>query len=494
MRGIIFCLLVLMSAASSVSRAVRLDRTLFRKPPYLLLTGEAMTMELHWQVFSTCDCTLQWGPDTLYALETIETYEYGDDHQHRYAFHDLIPECHYYYRVSIDDWVHTGSFRAPPTDDAPDLKFLAYGDTRAFPENHDWVAAAMNAVYANDPAYQTLTLSIGDIVESGGREELWDSEFFSSAHPNILARNAQLPFQSCIGNHETFIGGGQGYNVDVPTFKKYFPYPFVEQTYWSFDYGCAHFVILDQYPPGWTPDPGMSTLMDTQVAWIAADLASSTKPWKFVVLHEPGYSAGHYSNSIDVQVRLQPLCEMYGVAIVFAGHNHYYARAVVNGVTHLTIAGGGAELYYPNPNYPYIVTTTRDYHFVKLDIQGSHLTCEALTPGGEIIDQFTLSEPASTRNASFQPPSVRLVALPNPMRAATTLCYSLAHPAEITIDIYDLMGRLVAPLYSGSAAAGPEFVIWRGCDAEGRPVPRGTYLCRLTSAPGTATTRLQIVR
>ncbi|MBK9777870.1 MAG: hypothetical protein IPP62_16195 [bacterium] len=77
---------------------------------------------------------------------------------------------------------------------------------------------------------------------------------------------------------------------------------------------------------------------------------SSNKPWRFVVLHEPGWSAGGgHPNNAAVQAYLQPLFVQYGVSIVFTGHNHYYARAVVDGVNHITTGGGGGPLHTPVP-------------------------------------------------------------------------------------------------------------------------------------------------
>ena len=101
-----------------------------------------------------------------------------------------------------------------------------------------------------------------------------------------------------------------------------------------------HVVMLDQYTT--------YTAGSTQYNWLKTDLAASTKKWKVVVLHEPGWSAGGgHGNNTTVQNDLQPLFVQYGVAIVFGGHNHYYARASVSGVTHLTVGGGGAPLYSP---------------------------------------------------------------------------------------------------------------------------------------------------
>ncbi|MBI3683978.1 MAG: metallophosphoesterase, partial [Acidobacteria bacterium] len=85
-----------------------------------------------------------------------------------------------------------------------------------------------------------------------------------------------------------------------------------------------------------------------QLEWLAADLAASRKTWKFVLLHEPGWSAaGGDPNNSSVQAYVEPLCEQNGVSIVFAGHNHFYSRAALNGVTHITTGGGGAPLNIP---------------------------------------------------------------------------------------------------------------------------------------------------
>jgi len=183
-----------------------------------------------------------------------------------------------------------------------------------------------------------------------------------------------LPFQSCMGNHE---GSGK-------LFVKYFPYPFVEQRYWSFDYGAVHIVIFDQYLED-------STGMKQQLDWLKDDLATKTKPWKFICLHEPGWSSGGHGNNKYIQTTIQPLCEQYGVQIVFAGHNHYYAHAVVNNVHHITTGGGGAPLHEPKEGYPYVICYQGVNHFCKVTINGDELNFFAVTPDGAVIDQFNIN-------------------------------------------------------------------------------------------------------
>jgi len=107
--------------------------------------------------------------------------------------------------------------------------------------------------------------------------------------------------------------------------------------YYSFDYGPVHITVIDQetdYLPG-----------SQQYNWIVNDLSATDKLWKIAVFHKPGWSAGGgHSNSKNVQNYLQPLFEKYGVSFAICGHNHYYSRAVINGVQHITTGGGGMIL------------------------------------------------------------------------------------------------------------------------------------------------------
>ncbi len=105
-----------------------------------------------------------------------------------------------------------------------------------------------------------------------------------------------------------------------------------------------------------------------------------------------GMSGGHENNT-TVQDTIQPLCTTYGVQIVLGGHNHYYSRAVVSDVHHLTHGGGGAPLYTPVAGYPNIVTYTKSLAVSKVEISGNTLTCITLKPDGTVIDTFTLTKP-----------------------------------------------------------------------------------------------------
>jgi len=349
-----------------------------RKGPYLLYPGDNTEMTVLWQLDETAVCTLQWGLDEMYSVGDVNSSEYGDDHQHKFTISGLSPGSKYCYRVVLGAEEHAGTFVAAPDVNATSLKFLAYGDTRTFPEDHNRVNAAMVDAFEVDPNYQTLTLLAGDWVQTGKDEADWDEQFFDPMYVDCHYMQANLPINGCGGNHD----------MGKLVYKKYWPYPYVDGLYWSFDYGPAQFIIIDQYTESY--DDG-----SVQLAWIANELKTSTKQWKFLHLHEPGYSAGgHTCDEDDDMVRelIQPLCEQYGVDIVFAGHNHYYARCGVNGVKHITTGGGGAPLKEPDLYYSeYVEACASAHHFCKIEIDGNDLNAEVVDTNGVVIDSFSIS-------------------------------------------------------------------------------------------------------
>jgi hypothetical protein len=345
------------------------------KGPILIYTGSASAMRVFWQWTETAVFTVEWGADETYALGSADVAEYdAENHLYAYDFSGLQPGARYAYRILFAGSAVSGAFRTAPGPEATGLKFVCYGDTRTNPDLHDAVAAQVIQLYQTDPQYQTFNLFVGDFVNYGDEEQYWQDELFAPAWSHIHALLANMAFLPVIGNHE---GGGL-------LFRRYFALPVVKARYGSFDYGPAHIVLLDQYVPF---GPGSN-----QYAWLEKDLAASSKQWKFVVLHEPAWSAaGGHDNNAEAQA-LQPLFEQAGVSIVFAGHNHYYARAVVGGIQHLTIGTGGAPLYTPFADMPHIVATYQGTGYAKFEIDGNTLSAWFVAADGTVMDTFTITK------------------------------------------------------------------------------------------------------
>jgi hypothetical protein len=346
--------------------------TAIRKGPYLIYPKNNDQMTVLWQLDSNPTCTLAWGLDTSYSLGSANVSAYGD-YQYKYTITGLTSGTKYYYRITQSSTTYTGSFLAAPTTNATSVKFLAYGDTRTNIADHNSVCSRIVSTFTADVNYQSMLLHVGDWNNADGETD-WTGGYFSRAYSSILQMLSGIPVQGCIGNHEGTAAG----------FKKYWPYPFQAATYWSFDYGPAHIAIVDQYTSYSTGS--------AQLNWLTNDLSTSTKHWKFIVLHEPGWSAaGGHPNNTSVQTYIQPLCLSYGVQIVFGGHIHYYARAVVDGVQHITTGGGGAPLATPVAGQPYVVYINKTLQFSKINISGSRLDFASVKPDGTVIDSFQLT-------------------------------------------------------------------------------------------------------
>ena len=82
----------------------------------------------------------------------------------------------------------------------------------------------------------------------------------------------------------------------------------------------------------------------------------------------------------------------------------------------------------------------------------------------------------------------RLYVYPNPVVERATLAFALALPTEVTLAVYDALGREVAHMVSEEAAGDVEVPF----NAFG--LPAGVYLARLTAGDRTETVRLTVTR
>ena len=405
-----------------------------RKGPYLFYTGVNTEMKVLWQMDVAQACTLEWGTNPADWSESVITTEFGSDHQHQYIIGDgvtkplLVPGTKYYYKLTdAYNETYTGSFTTAPENNADDIKFLVFGDTRAdaglVPYPYDGVCDAMNTFIAANPGYQTITLMVGDWVNDDTEYD-WQNMFFNRILSNALQLHSNMPINGCVGNHDMNLNYGAVY-------EKYYPYPYEPGgRYWSFDYGPVHFAIVDQYTSYSAGSP--------QLLWLDADLATSDKLWKVIILHEPGWSAGPHPDNTGVQQYIQPLCLAHGVDIVFGGHNHNYARCVVDGVQHVTTGGGGAPVGTVNlDTNPYIVYAESNLEFCEIEIQGDTLYFTARRLDLSVIDSFSKTIPWPKPSQPSPADSAENIAL-NPILSWTPGDGAVSHNVSLGTDSANL--------------------------------------------------------
>ncbi|MGB9561658.1 MAG: FlgD immunoglobulin-like domain containing protein, partial [bacterium] len=68
---------------------------------------------------------------------------------------------------------------------------------------------------------------------------------------------------------------------------------------------------------------------------------------------------------------------------------------------------------------------------------------------------------------------------PNPFNASTMIKYGLPEPADVKIEITNVLGQTVRTLVNEHQAAGTKQVIWDGRDENGKEVPSGVYFYSL---------------
>jgi hypothetical protein len=369
-----------------------------RKGPYLLYPGDNTSMTVLWQADATpTRSSIRWGSTADcadgFALVT-ESASGPEDHQLSYTIDSLAPGGRTYYTVTLNEATYTGSFLTAPEADATSVSFYAYGDTRSQPNDHDWVVAQLLTDRDAAPdARQTFCLHAGDFVMTGQDEWSWDDEYFERNYPHTQTFLADLPVIGCLGNHEIYHAD---YSTPAPAdlgnlFRKYWPFPFMPETppyYYSFDYGPVHVAVLDQYTTSYAAG-------SPQLVWLEQDLAASEKPWKIVMFHDPLWTAydqgsGPYSR-VEQRAALCPIFEANGVSVVIQGHDHFYARCVVNGIHYLTLGAGGAprdEAF--EADAPHVVVAVAENHFARIDVTDAALTVTVISDGGEQLDAVTI--------------------------------------------------------------------------------------------------------
>ncbi|OQB39384.1 MAG: flagellar basal body rod modification protein [Candidatus Latescibacteria bacterium ADurb.Bin168] len=83
---------------------------------------------------------------------------------------------------------------------------------------------------------------------------------------------------------------------------------------------------------------------------------------------------------------------------------------------------------------------------------------------------------------------------PNPFNPSTTIRFALPEASHVNLVVYDVNGRAIRTLASGSFSAGMHSVVWDARDDGGREVASGTYLYRIVTDKGTFVKRMTLLK
>jgi len=70
---------------------------------------------------------------------------------------------------------------------------------------------------------------------------------------------------------------------------------------------------------------------------------------------------------------------------------------------------------------------------------------------------------------------------PNPFNPSTTINFEVPKAAQVTMKVYDTLGREVRTLFDGRLAAGTHNKVWDGKDNDGVSIGSGVYFVKMTT-------------
>jgi len=181
--------------------------------------------------------------------------------------------------------------------------------------------------YVGDDKKIDTWLMLGDNAYRSGSQKQFNKGLFN-AFTEMLKRHVVWPV---IGNHD----------ARRWAFYDIFEFPINgesggvasgSESYFSFENGNVHFVLLDSQTVDRDAEGEMAE-------WLKKDLSANQKLWTIVIFHHPPYTKGsHDSDSyydsrgrmVQMRENIVPILEKYDVDLVLSGHSHVYERSLLS--------------------------------------------------------------------------------------------------------------------------------------------------------------------
>jgi hypothetical protein len=290
------------------------------------------------------------------------------------------------------------------TASGANFKAIIFPDSQSSDYNV-WRATAEPAWKANKDA--NFFINMGDLVDNGEDDTQWDAWF----RP-VAGMIETIPVAPLMGNHETY---NLAWKVRMPeAYLHLFNLPPVEPAkyhnqYYAFDYGDVHFTVLNTQFDELTqfqPD-----LLETELAWLKKDLASTTKKWKVVLMHKDVLQYSFKSRPeprpegiSEIGKTFMPIFDQFKVDAVLTAHLHTYRRRghiadfkrAVQGPLYI-ITGVAGNVRYPSLWKEHsldeaVAPQPETDNYLTMEATEQTLKFSAFLPSGTEIDTVTLTK------------------------------------------------------------------------------------------------------
>jgi len=324
---------------------------------------------------------------TMQAFQPAQTGLTAAFYQYQADLTGLASGAAYTYSLAMDGQALASNPQEFVFHTAPrnGFSFLAFGDSGACSSQQQILAGLMAA----EPDI-SMVVHLGDLAYPDGTFADLESGYYAINAP-LMRR---LPFFSTPGNHEyntdnaaPYLAGIAAPASGVPTVD--------EGRYYSFDWGCAHFVAVDS-------NQLAGSSANQMLEWLDADLAATPQPWRIAFLHHTPYPTGFHVGDplcVAVQEMVTPILEQHGVQLVLAGHEHAYERtyplaggkpaAAGTPSTLYVVSGGGGGALEAVGTLAVTALAVDLFHYLRIDVDET-VTISAVGLDGGVFDRVTL--------------------------------------------------------------------------------------------------------
>lgn len=429
-------------------------------PPVLSYNNSSpqTSISVTWSTDLLSESKIYYGIDEINEnILTVDKHENmlndGDNLIHKITLVNLEPGTKYKYKV-VTEGVYESEVKNFTTASYTDKFIIAVmGDNRPTAN-----MGVLNGIIGDEPDF---ILHTGDVVSKGSLLWTW-FEFLRNWEKPL----GTIPWLVTYGNHEQDVYLNKFFN---------FPENGSENSdnfghWYSIDYNNVHITVLDNYR-----SYGIGS---EQYNWLINDLENISEDidHKIVMFHEPPFSSGRHGPNLNVREILVPVIESYDIDLVFCGHEHLYERSTVNDIPYITTGGAGSPIYFLHGGTnEYSIYAESDYHYIRLNIDGKNLSVEVVRTDSTTIDYIELlKEPKPPAPENFNLSQN----FPNPFNPSTTIRYSVPDEAYVTLQVYDVLGALVATLVEEQKSPGTYDVEFNVNTANKSVISSGVYLYR----------------
>jgi PKD repeat protein len=410
--------------------------------PYLQ-KGTPTSIAIHWRTSLPTSSRVEYGaaPDNLPLA--VEDAALVTDHSVELT--GLTPDTRYYYNFGTTTDVQGGAtddhffVTAPAAGTPKPTRVWLIGDA-----GHLTPAALKVRNAYRDYTGDRLTdvwIQLGDNAYPDGTDQEYQEKFFD-VHEERL-KNTVL--WSTIGNHDAHSASSS--DLSGPYYEIYnFPaggeaggLASGTESYYSFDHGNIHFIVLNS-------EDADRSVGSPMLTWLENDLSATLQDWLIAVWHHPPYSKGsHDSDAQWPQVQMRenvvPILDSHGVDLTITGHSHNYERSFLldghygdsttlapemevddgdgapegdgaylkpargknphSGTVH-TVAGVASLVNHAPINHPVMIRALNSHGSVILDVDDNILDAVFLDQFGVVQDHYVVAkDPPPPPDAEF---------------------------------------------------------------------------------------------